>query len=297
MDIDQNFVVEEIHRCLGLYSNFDDVKDLVIALYQAQADFFDQHSDLIANKINLGLSQEEIDDQLRNSKVLLPEGELSSELFLELTRSIIETVIDFEAALEEELEMLMEFLEERIDGESFVVDEIPELIKGAAEETSAAIDLVTFLLTFSASAAYKSSWDQSLEEIDTSLWNEGHCPVCGMQPHYGIISEQEGYRELECWLCSTRWIFQRLMCPYCQNTDQEEMGYFSFEERVETCRVHFCQVCDKYLKVYDLREHEKENALLQVHNLATLSHDLIARKEGFNSGSALEWVNDGELES
>jgi FdhE protein len=68
-------------------------------------------------------------------------------------------------------------------------------------------------------------------------------------------------------------------CPFCGNSDQEKMRFFS-EEGDRVHRVEVCDVCKAYLKVVDLRETERA-VVLFVENLATIHLDLVAKREGF----------------
>lgn len=68
-------------------------------------------------------------------------------------------------------------------------------------------------------------------------------------------------------------------CPFCNNTEQKELRYFSGEND-KIYRVEVCDRCKTYLKTVDNREREN-GVLLFVDNLVTLHLDLVAKREGF----------------
>ena len=116
------------------------------------------------------------------------------------------------------------------------------------------------------------------EEIDKTGWDHGYCPLCGSQPDMAYF-EKTGKRHLHCGLCGEEWPFPRIRCPFCDNEDQETLGYFEVEEE-EGFRVYFCRKCHRYLKTIDKKAFE-EVAPLEIENLATIHLDLLAQENGF----------------
>ena len=117
------------------------------------------------------------------------------------------------------------------------------------------------------------------------FWLQSYCPVCGSMPLVAYLEGEEGRRHLLCSWCDTSWIFPRIKCTYCQNTDQKSLKYFSLEEEKgikEKDRVSVCQKCMKYIKTIDTRKFtgEKESDL-QIEDLTTLHLDLLAEREGY----------------
>jgi len=92
-----------------------------------------------------------------------------------------------------------------------------------------------------------------LEHLDLSLWNFGHCPVCGSAPRLADLSGEVGKRTLHCSLCETAWPYIRLRCPFCENDNRKELSYLRAENE-EGFRVDLCDRCNHYLKTMDLRE-------------------------------------------
>jgi FdhE protein len=114
--------------------------------------------------------------------------------------------------------------------------------------------------------------------IDEEAWDHGCCPLCGSQPDMAYFTKT-GKRRLHCELCGTQWAFSRIGCPFCNNEEQENLGYFEAEEE-EGLRVYFCRSCQRYLKTIDSRVFE-EVAPLELESLATLHLDVIAHENGF----------------
>jgi FdhE protein len=117
------------------------------------------------------------------------------------------------------------------------------------------------------------------DDIDLSSWTKGTCPVCGKEPVIAKLEKGTGSRWLFCSFCHSEWLFKRLLCPFCENDDQESLRYF-YVENEEAYRVDVCDKCKRYTKTVDTRKIDREINLF-VEDLATLSLDIIAEKEGF----------------
>ena len=120
--------------------------------------------------------------------------------------------------------------------------------------------------------------DALTEDIDKNGWDYGYCPLCGSQPDMAYFAKT-GKRHLHCELCGEEWLFSRIKCPFCNNEDQETLGFFEVEEE-EGFRVYFCRECKRYLKTIDKKVFE-EVAPLELENLATIHLDLLAHENGF----------------
>jgi len=119
-------------------------------------------------------------------------------------------------------------------------------------------------------------------KIRDELWGKGYCPVCGERPMMAELRGEEGKRMLRCSLCAFEWSFMRVKCPFCENEDQEELGYLSIEGE-PNYRVNFCKQCKAYLKAIDPREIGEEiDIFLGLEDVATLHLDVLAEKEGFH---------------
>ena len=166
------------------------------------------------------------------------------------------------------------------------------LIKGLMEDGSVLeklagdmkIDFPVFYFLIShAFSPFISNYAEKLREIvDPGKWLRGFCPVCGTEPLIVRLEEETGKRWMFCSLCHTEWLFRRLVCPFCENDDQELLRYF-FVENDEARRIDVCDKCKRYIKTIDFRKGGSFMNLF-IENLATLELDIVADKEGFQGG-------------
>ncbi|MEE8319072.1 MAG: formate dehydrogenase accessory protein FdhE [bacterium] len=124
---------------------------------------------------------------------------------------------------------------------------------------------------------------RSIGEIETGDWEKGSCPACGGAPAVAYLEGEGGKRYLVCHRCHTQWRFGRVMCPFCNNTDNKGLGYFTIEEESELLRVDFCRACDGYIKTWDVRD--KLDTFPEVEDLLTVRYDLAGEGEGFTRAS------------
>jgi len=148
--------------------------------------------------------------------------------------------------------------------------------------TAKEVDLDPMVLQFLGQVALTPSIhairDALTSSIDTDGWDYGYCPLCGSQPDMAYFTKT-GKRYLHCELCGEEWAFSRIRCPFCDNQDQEKLGYFEAEEE-EGFRVYFCRECMGYLKTIDKKAFE-EVAPLELENLATIHLNILANEHGF----------------
>jgi FdhE protein len=116
------------------------------------------------------------------------------------------------------------------------------------------------------------------EGIEEKEWDKGYCPLCGSQPDMARFNKK-GKRQLHCELCGQEWTFARIGCSFCNNREQEDLGYLEAEGE-EGLRIYYCKSCSRYIKTIDSRAFE-EIAPLELESLATLHLDVIAQKNGF----------------
>jgi FdhE protein len=141
-------------------------------------------------------------------------------------------------------------------------------------------DLVDLFLEESLRPAMEKVVEKYGARVAESGWAEGYCPICGKEPKIGEIKDEEGRRYLFCNQCGFEWHFKRIVCPFCGNDEQQALAYFTIEGD-ERYRVDVCNVCKRYIKMVDFRE-SKEEANLDVEDIATLHLDMLANEEGYN---------------
>lgn len=300
---------KELEFCTNLYPGFSEIEGIISAFYKAREKFAEENAEVI-NSAHISLEEKEVKQKLKQGEPLYPQVIVRKDLMQDFFEAVAgEISKQNDNLLKEELEEFKEqFLAEAFPASKKSFYFTPEKVSSLLQlppDSSMDSDLGTFIITFVLSSLYQYLLEDVPREIDTELWQQGCCPVCGSSPHFGMLKD-EGARYLECWLCATRWWFPRLQCPYCNNTDHDKMGYFTLKsEKQETkvqklvegiCHINFCKACNSYIKVFDARACESEDMLLTLHNLATLSHDILARKEGFLPGSHLYWICNEELQ-
>ncbi len=121
------------------------------------------------------------------------------------------------------------------------------------------------------------SVESMAERADLSGWAHGHCPFCGWEPDFAVITPS-AERRLICGRCVAQWSFPTLMCPFCANDDRALIT--SFATRDGRYRVYACDVCRRYLKAYDARNAARP-VLVTVDTIATLPLDAAAIQRGY----------------
>jgi FdhE protein len=93
------------------------------------------------------------------------------------------------------------------------------------------------------------------------------------------LSGDSGRRSLACSLCHTEWVFERLRCPFCDNTDQVQLRYFTVNGDI-VHRVGCCDRCRRYIKTVDERTSVGPANLL-LEDVATVHLDALAQQQGY----------------
>jgi len=149
-----------------------------------------------------------------------------------------------------------------------------------AEELEESFDLIELFLEESLRPDLELIAEKYGAIVAGSDWSEGYCPICGKEPKIGELKEEEGRRYLFCNQCGYEWSFVRIKCPFCGNEEQQSLAFFTVEGD-ERYRVDVCNECKRYIKIIDFRE-TKQEANLDVEDIATLHLDMLAYEEGYN---------------
>jgi FdhE protein len=120
--------------------------------------------------------------------------------------------------------------------------------------------------------------EQVMPHVDQESWKRGYCPACGGAPDFAVLIEETGARHLLCSRCRSQWLYKRLACPFCNNTDHTKLLYYPSED--EVYRLYVCQACKHYLKAIDLRK-ATHKVVLAVEPLLTVAMDLAAQEQGY----------------
>ncbi len=116
------------------------------------------------------------------------------------------------------------------------------------------------------------------QRSDLALWTHPHCPLCGSEPDFSVITPA-AERHLLCSRCTLRWKFEPLTCPYCRNSDRALVTSFATPDG--QYRVYACDVCKRYLKAYDGRRATRP-VMPVVDAVATLPLDAAAIQRGYS---------------
>ena len=116
-----------------------------------------------------------------------------------------------------------------------------------------------------------------MQRTDLSAWRHGHCPCCGWEPDFAVITPSAD-RRLICGRCAAQWSFGTHTCPFCSNDDRSLIT--SFATRDGRYRVYACDVCKRYLKAYDARGAARP-VMVSVDSIATLPLDAAAIQKGY----------------
>jgi FdhE protein len=145
-----------------------------------------------------------------------------------------------------------------------------------------------FLIHQSVRPSIEAGVKKILNEMDTEAWMKGYCPICGTLPFLSLLKEEVGKRFLLCSYCGNQWRIDRLICPFCNNTEQRTLHYF-YGEGEEAFRIDLCDKCHQYIKTIDLRKIEASDLFLE--DLATLHLDVLASQKGYRRPVPNPWIS------
>jgi FdhE protein len=154
-----------------------------------------------------------------------------------------------------------------------------EELEDSEDSRDGMFDLIDLFLEESLRPAMEKVVEKYGKRVTELGWSEGYCPICSREPKIGEIKSDEESRYLFCNQCGFEWHFNRIVCPFCGNEEQETLAFFTIEGD-ERYRVDVCNECKRYIKMVDFRE-SAEEADLDVEDIATLHLDLLANEEGY----------------
>jgi len=230
------------------------------------------------DKPNPGLSSEAINQRIAEGKILVAASEFSFDLpmlqdaFREIAAVFIEYADLFENAPEEFTKLAK-------------TDITPDSVKSWYEGkplpiTDSVNQLLLKELIHATTKPFLASYAAFLiGSVEQSRWRRGYCPICGGNPDFSFLDTENGARWLVCSRCDTEWLFQRLKCPYCNNTDQKTLSYYTGEEGLY--RLYVCDNCKHYLKTIDMRN-TRSDTLIPLERVLTLEIDTQARNYGYS---------------
>jgi len=151
-------------------------------------------------------------------------------------------------------------------------------IEQIADEFGLDKKIFLFLIEESIRPSVELGMEQLRTEVDPETWLKGHCPICGSFPSLSLLKEETGKRYLLCSFCGYQWRIDRLICPFCDNKEQNSLSYL-YAEGEEAYRIDLCEKCHQYIKTIDMRILEESDPSLE--DLATLHLDILAKQKGY----------------
>ncbi|AXF01709.1 formate dehydrogenase accessory protein FdhE [Paraburkholderia hospita] len=137
-------------------------------------------------------------------------------------------------------------------------------------------------------AALQVVWTDIASRIDQRavpyLDAPGACPVCGVPPVASIVrvgGQFQGYRYVQCGLCSTEWHVVRVKCTNCDST--KGIAYYGIDGGSEALKAESCDECHTYRKIgYQEKDYDFEPL---ADDLASLTLDLLMNEAGYKRSS------------
>jgi FdhE protein len=120
-----------------------------------------------------------------------------------------------------------------------------------------------------------------INERDISyLDTPGLCPVCGSLPVASILrvgGQYQGYRYLQCGLCTNEWHMVRAKCSNCDST--KGIAYHGIDGGNGALKAESCDECHTYRKIgYQEKDYDIEPL---ADDLASLTLDLLMNDAGY----------------
>ncbi len=232
-----------------------------------------------------GLSEEIINSRLEQRSPLLKFGDLV--LDWSLLKDILAEVIALFADYRDLFGELPESLREPRPHPSLPKEVVRAWFEGASLPSTIPVDdvnknlLLEAIIHATLNPFLVSHSKALLGLVDQERWRYRYCPICGGSPDFAFIDREQGARWLLCSRCDTKWLFQRLECPYCGNQNINTLAYFTDDEGLY--RLYVCEQCHKYIKAIDLRCTESK-ILLPLERVLTLDIDRQAQEKGYKPG-------------
>ena len=122
-----------------------------------------------------------------------------------------------------------------------------------------------------------------MREAQCGRWSAASCatfcelagrPGSGAWPLLGELRGVELAQWLRCSACGSGWRGQRLVCPYCANSDYRGLGTLAIEGE-QRFRISVCERCKGYVKVGNAFDPPPPE-LLAVDDVASMHLDLAA---------------------
>ncbi len=252
-------------------------------------EIIDLHHDLLEAQMQasipplaMTLSVEEAQTRSRQGMPLLRPSEikLDWDAFFDLYRQICHIVVRHYPDLTEQFEEILALVEDDRDKvQARVISYIEDGNLAVTNEALQAQEELQAFVIYHALNPFFWTYAETLSPlIEQKSWQRGWCPICGGEPGLAFLDGESGSRHLICSRCECQWLYPRIKCPFCNNSEPAKLSYFPFEEG--KYRLYICQGCRRYLKAIDLRK-SGQRVLFPVERITTATMDVAAQKEGY----------------
>ena len=122
-------------------------------------------------------------------------------------------------------------------------DEFLKKLAASLDIDPEAFQAVMTLLPVPLLQACNRRWAQTI----AARWVEPYCPICGAWPAFAETRGIERGRYLRCGRCGAEWQTHVLSCPYCGNTDHQELASLVAENSAKSA-IDACKRCLGYIR-------------------------------------------------
>jgi formate dehydrogenase maturation protein FdhE len=110
------------------------------------------------------------------------------------------------------------------------------------------------------------------------------CPACGGSPQVSVFVDSgealvTGQRRLVCARCANEWVYPRMTCVACGETEGSKLVVLADPEQLPHLRVDACERCKRYIVSVDARL--EGHAVAVVDEIAAIPLDITAVERGF----------------
>jgi FdhE protein len=113
---------------------------------------------------------------------------------------------------------------------------------------------------------------------------ERFCPACGGPPQVSVFVDSgealvTGQRHLVCARCANEWVYPRMTCVACGETESSKLVVLADPQQLPHLRIDACERCKRYIVSVDSRL--EGHAVPVVDEIAAIPLDIAAAERGF----------------
>ena len=110
------------------------------------------------------------------------------------------------------------------------------------------------------------------------------CPTCGGSPQVSVFVDSgealvTGQRRLVCARCANEWVYPRMTCVACGETESSKLVVLADPQQLPHLRIDACERCKRYIVSVDARL--EGHAVPVVDEIAAIPLDIAAAERGF----------------